>query len=155
MRFILQRALLSAWVVCLLTGCNSPQTSHPVIETPAQQARTAALGSPGLSVPETILVWDANHKTYRAKPGEESAAFVFNVTNVSPAEVVIESTATSCGCTVADLPADPWRIPPGGHGRLEVTMDLNGQNGTVTKEVTVFTSKGSSLLTVEAVVPER
>src|SRR4051812_21645599 len=54
-------------------------------------------------VPDTILAWDAKLKTYRAKPGDDSALFVFNVTNVSPAEVVIETTATSCGCTVAEL----------------------------------------------------
>ena len=154
---VCQRGLLPSLLgICLLTGC----LSHRSNDSPQTSSGSRGLSTPRTSgarpdaVPETILAWDAKQKTYRAKRGEDSASFVFNVTNVSPAEVVIETTATSCGCTVAELPADPWKLPPGGHGRIEVTMDLNGQNGAVSKEVTVFTSKGTCQLTVEAVVPE-
>jgi hypothetical protein len=33
-------------------------------------------------------------------------------------------------------------------------MDFNGQIGDVSKEVTVFTSKGNEVLTVESIIPE-
>jgi hypothetical protein len=55
---------------------------------------------------------------------------------------------------VAELPADPWKLAPGAHGQIQVTMDFNGQIGDVSKEVMVITSKGSEVLTVESIIPE-
>ena len=55
---------------------------------------------------------------------------------------------------MAELPADPWVLSPGGHGQLAVTMDLDGQSGTVVKEVMVFTSSGNVSLTVTSIVPD-
>ena len=156
LRTVFVALAVASWVI----GCTSQRRGSETFHQASLHSAGYSMSAirPGTSnpdeVPDTILAWDAKAKTYRARPGEDSARFVFNVTNVSPAQVVIETTATSCGCTVAELPADPWKLPPGGHGRIEVTMDLNGQTGAVTRQVTVFTSKGTCQLTVEAVVPE-
>jgi len=100
-----------------------------------------------------ILVWDAETKEYNAKTGEVSATFTFNLTNVSPAEVVINTVSTSCGCTVAKLPQQPWRLAPGTNGAIQVTADLKGKFGTLVKTVTVNSSAGSKVLTVKANIP--
>jgi hypothetical protein len=160
---------------CVLAGCSSfkpnradvamparTDASATPVETPSVRTNTppapeihaSATTNSFVTLPEHILAWDARVKTYHAKVGDESASFTFNVTNVSPAEVVIEDTSTSCGCTVAELPADPWKLAPGAHGQIQVTMDFNGQIGDVSKEVMVITSKGSEVLTVESVIPE-
>lgn len=45
--------------------------------------------------------------------------------NVGQAKLVINSVATSCGCTVADYPKD--FISPGGEGKIVVTYDGTGK----------------------------
>ena len=168
-------SLLALGAVCLLAGCRSFKPDPDAAAAPEPAAASAVpVEAPSVrepppptpeihasmttnsfaTLPENILAWDARAKTYHAKAGEESASFTFNVTNVSPAEVVIEDTSTSCGCTVAELPADPWKLSPGAHGRIQVTMDFNGQIGDVSKEVMVITSKGNEVLTVESIIPE-
>lgn len=154
----------------LLAGCRNyqyppaPRTESARIPAEQISIRTNSTLAPEIRATapavsndaplENILAWDAKAKTYHAQPGEESTSFTFNVTNVSLVEIVIEDTGTSCGCTVAELPADPWKLAPGAHGQIQVTMDFNGMVGDVTKEVMIFTSKGNELLTVEAVIPE-
>jgi mono/diheme cytochrome c family protein len=100
------------------------------------------------------LVFDSETKTYDAKAGEASAPFVFNLTNVWTNEIVMERTATSCGCTVAKLPEQPWHLKPSAHGEIKVTVNLAGKPpGLTQKEVTVFTSVGVRLLTVKVNIP--
>ncbi len=105
------------------------------------------------AMPAGVFAWDAEIKEYDAKLGEVSAGFTFNLTNVSPNEVVIYTVSTSCGCTVARLPQQPWPLPPGTNGAIQVTADLKGKFGTIVKTVTVNTSAGSKMLTVKANIP--
>src|SRR6201999_1741359 len=84
-----------------------------------------------------LLTWDSVHKETVCKPGERFARFTFGVTNVSARDVVILSTATSCGCTVARLPAQPWILKPQASGQIQVTVDLTNKVGTVKKAVFV------------------
>jgi len=106
------------------------------------------------TVPTNLLAWTTKRQIRQAAPGETNVHFTFGLSNVSRAELVVFTTATSCGCTVAKLPAEPWKLAPGAAGKIEVTMDLRGKQGRVSKEVTVFTSKGNSVLRVEAVAPD-
>ncbi|HEX4264401.1 MAG TPA: c-type cytochrome [Verrucomicrobiae bacterium] len=87
-----------------------------------------------------LLAWDSVHKEIVCKPGEKFAHFAFSVTNVSASDVVILGTATSCGCTVARLPAQPWILKPQASGQIEVTVDLTNKVGTVKKAVFVTIS---------------
>ena len=100
------------------------------------------------------LVWDATTKTYDAPKGETNAFFAFNVTNVSTAEVIVNAVRTSCGCTIAKVPTLPWRLAPNGTGQMEIRVDLRGKRGLLSKIVSVDSSAGLSLLTVNVNIPE-
>ncbi|HWD93258.1 MAG TPA: DUF1573 domain-containing protein [Verrucomicrobiae bacterium] len=86
------------------------------------------------------LAWDSIHKETICKPGQRFAQFTFSVTNVSASDVVIPSTTTSCGCTVARLPSQPWVLKPGASGQIQVSVDLTNKVGTVKKAVFVTIS---------------
>lgn len=99
---------------------------------------------------EPTLVFDSETKTYDAKVGEAEAPFIFNLTNVWTNEVIIERCQTSCGCTVAQLPHQPWHLQPGTNGQIKVTVHLQGKPpGLIVKTITVYTSVGMKLLTVK------
>ncbi len=102
---------------------------------------------------EKAFAWDSVIKEYSAKTGEISAPFTFNLTNISNGEVIINAVRTSCGCTVAKLPTVPWRLPAGTNGAIQVTVDLRGKIGTISKTVTVDSSAGYRYLTVRVVIP--
>ena len=103
--------------------------------------------------PASYLAWDSEVKEYNAKLGEPSAHFAFNCTNVSKEVVEIASVRTSCGCTVAQLPSQPWRLEPGSGGPINVTVNLAGKVGTITKSVTVESSTGTKALLVKVNLP--
>ena len=98
------------------------------------------------------LVWAGESREYTSKPGDRFARFTFWFTNVSASEVLITSARGSCSCTKAQLPATPWRIPAGTNSPLEITMDLAGKSGTVTKSVTVESTAGRKVLMVTTTV---
>jgi mono/diheme cytochrome c family protein len=100
------------------------------------------------------LVWDAMSKEARGKAGDTNVSYTFYCTNVSPAEVLINYTQSSCGCTVASLPSYPYRIPSGDKGKIDIVMDVRGKYGVVNKTVTVYTSFGQQTLTLIARLPD-
>ncbi len=105
-------------------------------------------------VPPTVLAFDANLKECEAQAGQTNAFFTFWVTNVCETNVLILDVASSCGCTVAQLPNRPWVLPPGEHGPIKVTMDLRGRYGTIFKGLHLTTSAGVKALVLRANVPE-
>src|SRR5207245_739261 len=88
------------------------------------------------------LAADAEAKEYAAKPEDTTASFTFIVTNISTNVVVINRVQTSCGCTVAKLPSTPWKLDPGSNGPIQVTVDLRGKQGLISKSVTVESDSG-------------
>lgn len=123
--------------------------TSPVVSAPAVPAPIAI---PAVEE-KPLLLWDAERKELTAKEGEFSLQFTFHLTNASPAEVLVNGVRTSCGCTVAQLPSIPWRIPPGGSGPIGVAVDLRGKQGAVIKSVYVDTSVGPKTLLVHANIP--
>jgi mono/diheme cytochrome c family protein len=99
------------------------------------------------------LVWDAVEKTIEVRPGDSAAEFMFQVTNKGAHPVTIQSTRTSCGCTVAELPSMPWTLAPGDGGVMKVTVDFAGKDGWITKSVTVLSSEGAQTLDVSLHIP--
>jgi hypothetical protein len=165
-------AAVTGLSLVLLQGCKSgdphPEpmavTAPPVVETekPAPTltptplpANPTAPSSSRDSMAPNILAWDSVSKEYFAQPGEKVAPFSFSFTNVSPRQVVIYDTETSCDCTVATLPSRPWTIPSGGTGTIGATINLSNKVGTVTNYVIVETSLGNRLLNVKATVPQK
>jgi mono/diheme cytochrome c family protein len=117
----------------------------------------ASPSNPALPIQSTAdtnaLVWDATLKSYQAKPGEATVPFTFWLTNISSTDILVNRASTSCGCTVAQLPSQPWRIPAGGDGPIRVTMSLVGKIGLISKGVTIETSVGIQQLTVRTEIP--
>ena len=154
-------AVLTGLSVALLAGCKTGEpypeptavTAPPVVET--NKPRPPKLNVPADSsdtMASNILAWDAVSKEYHARPGEMSAPFSFSLTNVSAGPVVIYDTSTSCDCTVTKLPPTPWRIPSGGSGEIDASINLSNKVGTVTNYVIVYTSQGNRRLNVKAIL---
>lgn len=108
--------------------------------------------SPLVPLPPGILAFDAETKETTLKPGEILAAYLFQLTNMSPAEVTISRVQPSCGCTTAQLPPMPWKIPAGGTGQIPVNMNVQGKSGVVMKTLTVFTDKGQKTLMLKTTI---
>jgi len=103
--------------------------------------------------PAEPLVWDAQTKSYTAKSGEVVAHIFFTAKNVSSREVVINKVETSCGCTVAKLPGEPWRLKPRENGKLELIVDLRGKTGTLTKGIRVVSTNAEKNLLINVTIP--
>ena len=126
-----------------------PSANPPLPATPAVSAAVAAapVGTPG------ALVFDAEQKDYSAKVGEATANFTFYLTNISSAEVLVNKVTTSCGCTVAKLPEQPWHLAPGTNGPINVTVDLRGKSGKIMKSISVDSTAGAKALLVSVTIP--
>ena len=112
------------------------------------------LAAPPLPAPDpAALQWDADSKEYVPKAGEVDLAFTFVATNVSNYEVSINHLITSCGCTVAQLPAIPYKLEPGSNVTIHVSMNVAGKYGAITKSVTVDSNAGQKSLLVKANIP--
>ena len=121
--------------------------------TPTNAAATPAVYVPDLShaggpLPDGVLAWDNILQATDATADQAEARLAFNLTNVSSGNVVIMDVHPSCGCTTAQLPTLPWTIPPGGNGRIGVTVNLEGKSGLLFKTIAVSTDKGSKTLMV-------
>ena len=125
---------------------------HPATVSPTATPMVQP-AAPGNYNPLTAFAWDAEQKELTPNSGETHGNFTFWFTNTSPAEVVINAVRTSCGCTVARLPATPWPIAPGTNGPIEVALDLRGKMGTIAKSVTVETTAGIKSLIVKVNIP--
>ena len=156
--------------VCLIlgvAGCThtkpepSPLEIPPVsISPPPAPAGSAPVSRPrppadaSDNMAANVLGWDAVVKHYQARTGETNAPFSFSLTNMSPEQVIIYDTSTTCDCTVAQLPAKPWLLEPGAGGQIHAELDLRNRTTGATNFVIVFTSKGNRLLTVTADLPK-
>ena len=103
---------------------------------------------------DTFVAFDAPEKDVSVTNGTPQAHFTFNLTNISSGPVTINFVQTSCGCTVAKLPSQPWKIAPGESGEISATMNLAGTppGGTKTKTLTVNSDKGNKMLIVKTTV---
>ena len=125
---------------------NTP-AFRPSVQVAPPPSAAPVVNNPG------ALAWDSVLKEYQAKAGETEAKFSFALTNVSATNVTIQSVHTSCGCTAAKLPQQPWLLAPGDHGEIGVTVDLRGKFGTITKTATISSSVGQIPLTVRIMIP--
>ena len=129
-------------------AANSP----PVTNAPTPVIATSpAVYVPDMShatdpMPDGILAWDAVTKAVDAAADQAQAQFTFWFTNISSGKFAIVYVKPSCGCTTAQLPELPWMLAPGATGKIGLTVNLQGKNGTLTKTVTVATEKGSRVL---------
>lgn len=102
---------------------------------------------------DSPLVWDAMEKKIPVKPGDAAADFEFTVTNRSAQAVTIEQIRPSCGCTVAEMPSNPWVIAPGAKASFSGYVNFQGKEGTFSKTLFVSSSAGTQMLTVTIEIP--
>lgn len=121
----------------------------PVFAQVSAPAATPATPKPN----PNALKWSTESLEVNATPGQETAPFIFHVTNASETPVVFNALRTSCGCTVAQLPTTPYTLAPGASFPINASMDLRGKQGTIAKSVTVDTSVGIKQLLVKANIP--
>ncbi len=142
----------SIWALVwfLTVGCHlGAQPPAPVAGTvPAPVPATSAAPAPA-----TGLVWDAILKEATPKAGEMDIPFTFAVTNKGTNRITIERVEASCGCTVAEIPSEPWPLDPGQGGLLKVEFDARNKSGTLTKTLLVYTSVGPKTLMVKVHLP--
>ena len=69
------------------------------------------------------------------------------------APVSIVQVRTSCGCTVAQLPQQPWTLAPGAGGEVVLTVDLRGKSGVLVKTATIDTPTGFKNFTFKITLP--
>jgi cytochrome c553 len=100
------------------------------------------------------LVFDAVEKDYAAGAGEKQVTFSFTVKNPGPAEIVVGHVRTSCGCSVANLPRQPWPLGAGESGKFQIVVDLRGKRGVLVKSATVETNAGAQQLRFRITIPE-
>ena len=99
------------------------------------------------------LVWDAMFKEATPKPLVTTNQFTFWVTNTAKTNVVLDHVHPSCGCTIAQLPKEPWNMAPGEFGQVTATMNFPGLSGAIEKMLTVYTSEGQQTLRLKVNVP--
>ena len=145
-----QKRLTFAAAIGLILSASVAFGAAPAI----QPVQPAGITQPVPSAfdPKALAV-DAEEKVYQAKPGETNAIFVFNLTNTSAKAISINRVNTSCGCTLAKLPAQPWNLAPGESGSFSVNMDLRGKFGTLAKTVSIDSTAGFKMLVVKSIIP--
>jgi cytochrome c553 len=162
-------ATFSFLVSTLLLQAQTPPPPPPIPPVPPTRAHAQPFpnralptrdlaAKPPAAAPAPVasanpLVWDTLVKEFKAKPEDKSAEFTFWVTNTAATDAAINSAHTSCGCTVAKLPSQPWILKPGESGSLVANMNLLGKRGIVTKTITLDTSGGPQVLTVRSDIP--
>lgn len=110
-------------------------------------APSAAPAPPAKSPAQTgPLVWDALEKSQDAKPSDSVAEFSFTVTNRSDQAVTITELRPSCGCTVAEMPSNPWVLAPGAKSTFTALVDFAGKHGKFSKTIAVHSTAGVQTL---------
>ena len=134
------------------TVFSAQQPSQAPVPTPVAVPTPGV--PPAVPVYKNPLSWDSTDKLYNAKIGDTTNKFIFWVTNTSAQEVIINNVYPSCGCTVAEMPATPWKVAAGTNGAVKATVNFTGKTGLLTKTLTVVSSAGSQVLTMKIAVPE-
>src|SRR5262249_56136315 len=106
-------------------------------------AGTIAAAALGLAAPRGGRADDGQPKLGIAQPVFDfgdvdqgaKVEHTFALTNTGDAELRIDHVKSSCGCTVAV--ASERDVPPGGEGRVTVTLDTARMSGRGPKIVTV------------------
>lgn len=148
--------LLLSVLIVVSAAANTAPKGTPVRPTAAPPPPKPAVHQATVVAPQEdmALAVDAAVKEFTARPDQESHTFTFAVKNVSTADVIIQQVRTSCGCTVAKLPAQPWTLKPGAGGDIQLEFDLRGKTGLLVKTATIDTQKGFKTLTLKVTRPD-
>jgi hypothetical protein len=97
-----------------------------------------ATGGPKKPQPR-LHVETRSHDLGKISDGDRPA-ITWKLENRGDADLIIEKTQSTCGCTVVQLADDQKRIPPGGSIELKAAFDSKGRRGEQNKKIGVFTN---------------
>ncbi len=117
----------------------------PAVQKPATQRATPTRYRQYSE--DKTLTYDATIKEIYPDPGVETGELFFHVKNESKKPVTITQIRPSCGCTLAESPDLPWILNPGDGDRINLSINLKGKRGTLTKSVSVYSTAGRKYLT--------
>ncbi len=103
---------------------------------------------------DKTLTWDATFKEIYPAVGLDKGELFFHVSNETDKPVTITQIRPSCGCTLAQSPDLPWTLNPGEGDPINLSINLKGKRGTLTKSVTVYSSAGRKYLTFKVHLPD-
>ena len=130
------------------TPLRPPEPAKPAVTQRATQPNYQRYSE------DTTLTFDASFKEIYPDPGMEKGELFFTVKNDSKKPVKITQIRPSCGCTLAQSPDLPWTLNPGDGDRINLSINLKGKRGTLTKSVSVYSSAGRKYLTFKVHLPD-
>ena len=120
------------FMICYMAGaCSSPKKQKKENETETAIA--------------TSVVFDKETHDFgkiSATSGKVECSFTF--TNKGKTPLVITNVSKSCGCTDPEWSKEP--IAPGKQGFIKVTYDPTGNNGPITKHLTVYSNGNPDII---------
>ncbi len=119
------------------------ETNAAVSSAPVYVPDTTHANDP---LPDGVIAWSSLMETVEATNEQAFAHFTFAFTNLTAGNVTVLNVHPSCGCTTAELPPVPWLLPAGAGGEIKLKVDLANKSGTLFKQVTVSTDKGTKNL---------
>jgi hypothetical protein len=142
-----QGILLIVFAIVLPFACAFKVASQPV-NSKNDKPNFRDHSHDNQPLPDGILAWHTLSQTTVVMEGERFAHFTFSFTNISSSNVTILNLDPTCGCTTADLPSAPWKIPAGFSGEIKANVDLTNKTGILTEYIKVITDEGSKNLTL-------
>ncbi len=125
------------WGVCLLSACsNQDKKAGPL-------SNAAMVAAPMDSSKMTTIEWmDPVNRDFGKIAEGQKLEVAFRFKNAGDLPLIIEKVQPSCGCTVAEQPAEP--IAPGKEGVIKAAFNSEGRVGSNHKTIYVYANtKGS------------
>ena len=98
------------------------------------------------------IVVDKTEHHFGRVPDDRAVEHVFKVWNKGSKPLVVTRVQTSCGCTAAMMESSV--IDPGKHGRLRVSFNPRGRQGTVQRSVSVHSNDPNASVVQLQVIAE-
>jgi hypothetical protein len=133
------RVFLGLVLAAVLCAALAAEEDPPLVNPPA---------------PPNPLVWDATDKFIDPQLGDGAADFSFTVTNSGDKPVTIEQIRPTCGCTVTEMPSNPWLLAPHETGTFTGTIDFRGKEGTISRAIFVNSTAGTQALRITVRIPQ-
>jgi hypothetical protein len=84
----------------------------------------------------TTIQWLDSAKQIGKITEGEKVEIAYRFVNTGNSPLVIENVVATCGCTVAEKPAEP--VAPGKEGLIKAVFDSHGRPGSQHKSLTVY-----------------
>ena len=121
---ILVFAIISATACTSADSGDNTGNSEPAAEAVAPPAAT------------TTIQWLDSAKNIGKISEGEKVEIAYRFVNTGNHPLVIENVMATCGCTVAEKPAEP--VSPGKEGVIKAVFNSEGRPGSQHKSITVY-----------------